>query len=96
MALLYQFFMGLWSDAVLFAIKAGLLTVALSLPSLIKSSAGFAYGTPISTSFSLRGWLIDVSSSFFFYVLIQIIASFGACRCIPFAPFHFSRVLIHG
>jgi len=42
--LFYKFFLSLGSGNVVFAVKAGLLTVALSLPSFIKSSAEFAYG----------------------------------------------------
>lgn len=44
MGLSYKLFAALGTDGVLFGIKAGLLSVALSLPSLFKSSAGFAYG----------------------------------------------------
>lgn len=44
MGLIYKLFASLGTDGVLFGIKAGLLSVVLSLPSLIKSSAGFAYG----------------------------------------------------
>jgi len=42
---IYTLLVGLGSGNVVFAIKAGLLTVVLSLPSLMKNSAQLAYGT---------------------------------------------------
>jgi hypothetical protein len=48
---LYNFIASIGTGNVVFAIKAGLLTIVLCLPSLIKSSAKFAYGVwHLSTS----------------------------------------------
>lgn len=43
-SILYGFFNGVGGGNVVYAVKAGLLTVVLSLPLLMKSSARLAYG----------------------------------------------------
>jgi len=46
----YHLVVSLGGGNVIFAVKAGLLTVVLSLPSLMKSSASLAYGTILNAA----------------------------------------------